>query len=41
VQKLPPFARAKEDIALLADYFLEKYLWTREKRRPILSQEDE
>jgi two-component system response regulator AtoC len=31
----------KEDIAVLADYFLEKYAVEAVKRRPILSQEEE
>src|SRR5882724_10565842 len=39
--KLPPLRERKEDIAVLADYFLEKYAVEAGKRRPILSEEEE
>src|SRR5437660_3371411 len=39
--KLPPLRERKEDIAVLADYFLEKYALEAGKRRPILSEEEE
>jgi two-component system response regulator AtoC len=39
--KLPPLRERKEDIAVLAEYFLEKYAVEAGKRRPILSEEEE
>jgi two-component system response regulator AtoC len=39
--KLPPLRERKEDIAVLAEYFLEKYAVEAGKRRPMLSEEEE
>ncbi len=39
--KLPPLRERKEDIAVLAEYFLEKHALDAGKRTPVLSQEEE
>ena len=39
--KLPPLRERKEDIAVLADYFLEKHAVEAGKLRPVLSEEEE
>jgi two-component system response regulator AtoC len=39
--KLPPLRQRKEDIAVLAEYFLEKYAAEAGKQKPILSEEEE
>jgi len=39
--KLPPLRERKEDIAVLAEYFLEKHAVEAGKRTPVLSQEEE
>lgn len=39
--KLPPLRERKEDIAMLAEYFLQKHATEAGKRAPVLSQEDE
>ena len=39
--KLPPLRERKEDVAALAEYFLEKHAVEAGKRTPVLSQEEE
>jgi two-component system response regulator AtoC len=39
--KLPPLRERKEDVAMLAEYFLQKHATEAGKRAPVLSQEDE
>jgi two-component system response regulator AtoC len=39
--RLPPLRHRKEDIAVLAEYFLEKHAAEAGKRKPVLSQEEE
>ena len=39
--KLPPLRHRKEDIAVLAEYFLEKHAGEAGKRKPVLSPEEE
>ena len=39
--KLPPLRERKEDIAMLAEYFLQKHATEAGKRAPVLNQEDE